>query len=201
MINVQPAPVSDNFVQRVQVPGWTRLVQDGQNLDGPPTAKYKYKPHWIKVIPYALQVYRNTCAYFGIHIPDNSGSAEIDHYLHKSNHATRLAYDWANYRLACKKANSKKGTKQVLDPFFVQDQWFLLDLQSGFLSLNLGLIPLELQDLARYTISTEGLELNRASLVKERRQWYNWYRGGLNAQLLATLCPIVYRQMVLQGVL
>lgn len=201
MITVQPAPAPANFINLVQNPGVLSLVSDGQNLDDTPTANYKYKAHWIKVIPYALEVYMNTCAYFGIHIPDNSGSAEIDHYLHKSKHATRLAYDWNNYRLACKKANSKKGTKQVLDPFSVQDDWFLLNLNSGFLSLNLTLIPAGLQDLARYTISTQGLALNRASLVKERREWYNMYRGGLNAELLAKLCPIVYRQVVLQGVL
>ena len=39
------------------------------------------------------------------------------------------AYEWDNYRLACSLMNSRKGDAvSVLDPFDVEDGWFVLEL-------------------------------------------------------------------------
>ena len=39
------------------------------------------------------------------------------------------AYEWDNYRLACSLMNSRKGdAASVLDPFDVEDGWFVLEL-------------------------------------------------------------------------
>ena len=38
-------------------------------------------------------------------------------------------YEWHNYRLACSLMNARKGdAASVLDPFEVEDGWFLLEL-------------------------------------------------------------------------
>ena len=43
--------------------------------------------------------------------------------------AWNQAYEWDNYRLACSLMNSRKGdAASVLDPFDVEDGWFVLEL-------------------------------------------------------------------------
>lgn len=71
-------------------------------------------------------------------MPSSEGgnnSSSVEHFVPKSI-APKLAYEWSNYRLASRKANTDRGDKYVLDPFEVDDEWFVLDLFSGVLSAN-----------------------------------------------------------------
>ena len=41
----------------------------------------------------------------------------------------RDVYEWLNYRLACSRMNSRKGVMpNILDPFEVENEWFVLEL-------------------------------------------------------------------------
>ena len=40
----------------------------------------------------------------------------------------RLVYEWRNYRLSCLRMNRKKREfTDVLDPFCIDDDWFVMD--------------------------------------------------------------------------
>ena len=51
----------------------------------------------------------------------------VDHMVPKSRN-WRLVYEWRNYRLACLRMNRKKWDYTVLDPFCIDDDWFVMDI-------------------------------------------------------------------------
>ena len=51
----------------------------------------------------------------------------VDHMVPKSSD-WRLVYEWRNYRLSCLRMNRKKREfTDVLDPFCIDDDWFVMD--------------------------------------------------------------------------
>lgn len=199
MIRVERAPTPNHFERLVSEPGLARLESDGINPDTIAPPKYEFEPYWSRVQHYTRWAYSYTCAYFGIRIDKNTGSNSTDHFLSKARHESRLAYEWENYRLACGRVNSRKGEKQVLDPFEIEDNWFNLDLESGFLQLQETNIPAELYELAKFTLSSRGLDLNSDDLIEGRSdQWFRYLNNDISANILEEDCPIVYRQAVLQ---
>jgi hypothetical protein len=73
------------------------------------------------------QAYAGVCAYTCFYVP---GFGSVDHFLPKTTHPA-YAYEWSNYRLSSAEANSYKGeSTEVLDPFIVADNWFVMDFPS-----------------------------------------------------------------------
>ena len=61
--------------------------------------------------------------------PD-TGWKTVEHFKPKDLHPG-LAYDWDNYRLVCGLLNSRKRVNEtILDPFEIEDGWFLLHFPS-----------------------------------------------------------------------
>lgn len=83
---------------------------------------------WRFAIPMLRAKYAHTCAYLGMRIDPATGHATVDHFIAKCRERAR-AYDWANFRLASGQMNTNKGDfDDVLDPFEIEDGWFVLDL-------------------------------------------------------------------------
>lgn len=199
MIHIVQAPEPNNFDAFVRKRGIAYLEANNVALDA--IGYNDFEPYWQACLPTIDQVYQSTCAYFGIRLSLAAGGCTVDHYLSKRLNPAILAYEWSNYRYASTRANSRKGQKSfILDPFLVQDDWFNLDLQSGVLSCSSLVNDSALRSLIERNIGQEGLNLNSDELLQERRMWWQLIsEGRLAASALASLCPIVYRQGRLQG--
>src|SRR5260370_26159447 len=124
MIPVRPYPEPDIFDELVRIPGNSFLRQ----LSGskPTTKQWSHQNHWKHILPQLCNYYHRICSYYAHWIPSGACFANVDHYIPKSV-KPELAYEWSNYRLACPQANTwKKEYLDVLDPFVIKDDWFIL---------------------------------------------------------------------------
>ena len=88
----------------------------------------KFPTYWRRSLDDLMESYHRICAYLCLYIPRGTGARSVDHMIAKSA-AWDQAYEWTNYRLACSLMNSRKGAvTTVLDPFDVEDGWFVLEL-------------------------------------------------------------------------
>lgn len=123
LIPVALKPEPANFATNVRVPGLVYLARVPR-----PTAKqFKKHAYWKFALADLKTAYSSICAYTSFRIP---GSGSVDHFRPKSSHPT-LAYEWTNFRLAHDKINAYKGdSTDILDPFYIQSGWFILDFAS-----------------------------------------------------------------------
>ena len=130
MMRVIPAPEPDTFDERVRQPGLRALDGLAGKLS---VAKSKipsseFPDYWRRSLDDLLAAYNRICSYLCLYIPKGTGARSVDHMVPKSL-AWDRAYEWDNYRLACSLMNSRKGDAvHVLDPFEVEDRWFVLEL-------------------------------------------------------------------------
>ena len=131
MIRVTPAPEPETFDESVRQPGLRALEElANRHYSGSKAAipAGKFPPHWRKSLNDLLESYRRICSYLCLYIPRGTGARSVDHMVAKSL-AWEHAYEWRNYRLACSLMNARKGDAvSVLDPFEVEDEWFVLEL-------------------------------------------------------------------------
>ena len=131
MIRVVLAPEPEDFDEKVRQPGLRALARlAGRDYGGDREAVpgSEFPDHWRKSHDDLLESYHRICAYLCLYIPRGTGARSVDHMIAKST-AWDQAYEWSNYRLACSLMNSRKGAVvTVLDPFHVEDGWFVLEL-------------------------------------------------------------------------
>ena len=130
MMRVAPAPEPDTFDGDVRQPGLRALDRLAEEYSGSKEAipASKFPPYWRKSLNDLLEGYHRICSYLCLYIPRGTGARSVDHMVPKST-AWDQAYEWDNYRLACSLMNSRKGSAaSVLDPFDVEDGWFVLEL-------------------------------------------------------------------------
>jgi hypothetical protein len=152
-----PLPEPATFESNCRTPGNAWLAAN-------PTAKSKSFPsYWIHFEDDIAKGFQFRCGWLGFEITEG----DIDHYLSKQKHRNKT-YEWSNYRYIAGSVNSSKRTQDanVLDPFDVQDGWFILGLPDMQLR-GTNAIPIRLRDKAKYTI--EKLKLNAR---KHRRTRY-----------------------------
>ena len=187
---VQEAAEPTGFDADVRVPG-NRALDEllGQmptvRRRGPPRKnKGKYnaetdipagelKDYWTRALPALRVAYNDTCAYLGLRIDETTGTATVDHFIHKA-HDRRKAYEWSNFRLAAHRVNTLKGQKDVLDPFRIEEGWFALDLASY--EIVPGGQPSE-PHWARVDQTIKDLQLNDETFIATRRRLCLRYMG------------------------
>ncbi|MBR7634506.1 hypothetical protein [Janthinobacterium lividum] len=88
----------------------------------------KFPAYWTHALDSLMISYNQICAYSAFRIHPVTGARSADHMVAKS-HAWRQVYEWNNYRLACSRLNSrKKDFFDVIDPFLVKHDWFVLNI-------------------------------------------------------------------------
>ncbi|WP_428265645.1 hypothetical protein [Haliangium sp.] len=114
--------------------------------------------------------------------------------------ASEKAYEWSNYRLACSRMNSRKGTfDDVLDPFLVEDGWFSLNLVSFEVKPSANLDP-ALSNEVQVTIDRLGLNERDCRTARERDYEVHWQMHR-DATCLRRLSPFVAREAERHGLL
>ncbi|MBI5833934.1 MAG: hypothetical protein HZB16_16700 [Armatimonadetes bacterium] len=182
MIRVKPAPEPPSFDERVRQPGLAQLPE--------------LKPHWRRCLPDLLAAYQHICAYSCFYIHPVAGARTVEHFGPKSA-SPELAYEWSNYRLVCSLMNSRKQAfDDVLDPFEIENGWFVLDF------VNFEVHPdVELAiDHAAIQATIDRLGLNDAPCPSTRQQEYEMYeRGDASWRHLCRVSPFVAAEVERQG--
>ena len=131
MMRVHPAPEPDAFDEVVRQPGrraLDRLAAEKYSGSIEAVPAREFPSHWRNSLDDLLAAYNRICSYLCLYIRRGTGARSVDHMVPKSM-AWDRAYEWDNYRLACSLMNSRKGAAaSVLDPFDVEEGWFVLEL-------------------------------------------------------------------------
>lgn len=203
MIPVAPRRPPVGFRANVTDKGRRWLKDNGHPLRGPipkdKDGKDSFElPHfWRAHLGDLHRRYRGVCAYASIYIDEVTGAPSADHFIAKSA-AIERAYRWDNLRLACGRINGRKGIfADLLDPFEIQPETFLLKLASGKIYPN----PTRSHsDRAKAQDTIDRLKLDDAVFRARRRTLFREYgRGGIDDDHLKRVCPFVWYEVHRQG--
>ena len=200
MIRVVPAPEPEDFDAKVRQPGlraFDRLANRKYGGDKEAVPGRDFPDHWRYSLDDLMESYHRICAYLCLYIPRGTGARSVDHMIAKSA-AWNQAYEWTNYRLACSLMNSRKGAATtVLDPFEVEDGWFVLELVEfqvlpGF-GLEDGVVEAVQATIDRLRLNDEECRGAREEFAMEY-----WYKG-LPLDHLKRYAPFVEKELRRQG--
>jgi len=153
--------------------------------------------YWRHCSKQLWEAYKGICAYLCVDIPPGTGAKSVDHHAPKKRNPD-LAYEWSNYRLVCSLMNARKREfEDILDPFSIEDGWFVLDL-SGLQVLPSPDLDEETRRLVLATI--ERLRLNDKECRDARANYYDDFAAGrLPFDLLEKKSPFVAMELRRQG--
>lgn len=172
MIPVVPQPEPEDFDELVRKKGKKFLSKFTDSI--PTSRQWGRNDYWNEVRTHFYAAYKGICAY-SVHWIPLTANPNIDHYIPKSVNKD-LAYEWSNYRLACALVNTLKGDYQdVVDPFTLKKNSFLLDFPSLLLRVNPALEPEEIGKLEK---TIQRLRLNSEIFVNDRSRWLEPYCLG-----------------------
>ena len=193
MIKVVMKTEPSDFNQLVRQPGNLFLKKN----PNPNTKKFNSHNYWRTIKGEFLDSYEYTCAYCCQYIHLVTGSDNVEHFLPKTLYPND-AYEWVNYRLVCSLLNSRKGTQKILDPFKIQDGWFLIKFPSLLIIPNPSLKK-DLQEEVQETIDILKLNLEGYDIVKSRCRYINCYCSGqFGFDHLMEEAPFLARELVRQ---
>jgi hypothetical protein len=184
VIPVSQQPEPTDFESRVRLKGIVFLHT------APRPKVWNSREYWRDSLRDLYVAYNKVCAYSAQWIPWIEGSPTVDHFTPKSI-KPELAYEWSNFRLSCLKMNARKRDfLDVLDPFQIEPEWFILDFPSLLIKASVDLEePIKSQ--VRSTIKR--LKLNDDDdCVKHRQDWLLRYcEGKINFDFLKETAPFI----------
>jgi hypothetical protein len=192
MIKVVPRDEPAHFNEQVRQPGKRFLA-----VKPHPTQKeWKRYAYWLRILDDLYNLYNGICAYCCEYIPPVTGGRSVEHFLPKDQNPPD-AYEWENYRLVSLTMNGRKGIRNVLDPFQVQNGWFTIDFPS--LQVKPGRnLPADLTQSIWETI--EVLKLNSESCVESRVRWVrDFCRREITAVYLGEKAPFIFAELQRQS--
>jgi hypothetical protein len=213
LIHVTPAPEPRCFEDKVRTPGKLAIAElTGQKPNPPRQGGRAFKPvaskpeeipwknfptYWTNVLPELMESYARVCAYACLRINPITGAASVDHMAPKSRHWAQV-YEWDNYRLACSRMNSRKGSfEDVLDPFDAIHDWFQLELV-GFQVVPNPTLNTATTHLVEETIVRLGLREQDLCDIREEQANYFW-DGEVSMAFLRRESPFLARELVRQN--
>jgi hypothetical protein len=169
MIHVDQREEPENFNDRVRVRGRGFL----QRTPNPTSMQWRSHQYWREVGSELHDAYGGICAYSCHWIPYDTGADTVEHFRPKAIYRNE-AYEWSNYRLVCATLNGRKGVHEdVLDPFLIQDGWFVIDFPSMLVKPDSELAPVNRQSV-QATIDRLGLN-DEGTCLKSRVKWLSDY--------------------------
>lgn len=191
MISVKKQPQPADFSRLVGKPGEAFLKE------APHPTDWKGRDYWTRTLRDLYDAYHCICAYSALWIPPCTGNYSVDHFIPKSV-KPRLAYDWGNYRLASAKMNSRKRDYQdVLDPFKLGADWFVLDFPSLLVKPNPAL---RTKKKALVVATIQRLKLNDDdTCVQERLHWALVFCKMRDMDFMKRYAPFIAYELERQG--
>lgn len=161
--------VGDPATVRRPGPAIKKRAERLADLDPQDLRRHAY---WTRALEALHTAYRGICAYSCFRLEPLGGST-VDHFVAITRSNLADAYEWDNYRLACSLMNScKHAFSDVLDPFTVEDGWFVLDIDTLAVQPDPGLTA-DLRDQVTRTITR--LKLNSRECTLYRRRYFDLY--------------------------
>jgi uncharacterized protein (TIGR02646 family) len=199
VIPIKPQPEPVEFEKAVRKPGLTWLKKHKLNPTQQPLDTSKLPPHWQRIQKDLWDAYRGICAYLCIYFEWTLGASSTDHFVAKSRNAA-MAYEWSNYRLSCLGMNRNKNRfDDILDPFEIQPDTFLLNLASGEIKPNPSLSG---EVTARAEDTAKRLRLNDPECKTMRTDHYTFFLNkDVSANWLERKSPFVWYEAKRQGLL
>ena len=199
MIPVVPKQEPADFDARVRKPGQQWLTDNNIILSAPPPDPSALPPHWRNTQKSLWDTYDGVCAYLCIYFEWALGASSTDHFVAKSKNAGQV-YEWANYRLSCLGMNRNKNRfDDILDPFQIEPQTFVLNLVSGEIKPS-PLLPLGIAAQAEDTIKR--LKLDDPEINEMRAKHFsNCLSKDVSESYLARHSPFVWYEAKRQGLL
>lgn len=196
MIHVAPQPEPVNFDDDVHQPGLAFL----HNTPNPSTREWNSHSYWRNSLSDLYNAYNGICAYSCHWIPFDTGNKNVEHFLPKKYHPDK-AYDWQNYRLVCGMLNGRKGTKTIIDPFLVQDGWFIIDFPSLLVKCSPDIRDVAIKSLIKSTITI--LKLNdEGSCLKSRAKYVEAYcKSDITFSYLCSNAPFISHELQRQNLI
>ena len=203
MIPVKPQPAPPIAAQ-VQTDGLAWLVANGIDPKKPKPETVELKPLWRQCLPELHKRYEGVCAYLCVYFEHELGASTVDHFVAQKHHAGG-AYEWSNYRLACRTMNTNKSVHRMLDPFLLAPDTFRMRFLNGEIYPNPGLTGAA---STQATHAITELELDapnmRAMRVRHFERFLKLRGTAPNAaaeQDLRTYSPFVWTEAKRQGLL
>ncbi len=182
MIRHRRAKEPAQFNSKCRLPG-------KQWLERTKSARSRPKDYWSAFQPDLCIAFRRLCAFQAINI---GACGTVDHLEPTSSHP-KLAYEWRNYRYCEARMNSRKnnrGSKEILDPFEVRDDWFEIILPSLQMKLT-DRVPAEKQIRAQATLRLLGLDHHETVLRARSEILEAYLRGELTLKGLHAWAPLI----------
>jgi hypothetical protein len=155
----------------------------------------EFPSYWTYALDDLLRLYDQVCAYCCFRIHSVTGSRSVDHFVAKSRRWDRT-YEWNNYNLACSLLNArKKSFDDVLDPNWIDDGWFRLELV-GFQVLSNPLLHPSTRDGIETSIKRLGLNDFRNERAEDAEQYWS---KNISLSTLAKESPFVAKELRRQG--
>lgn len=166
----------------------------------PRTSKeWEGKDYWVNALDDLYDSYSGICSYCAEWIPKTTGDPTVDHFIPKSIDPN-LAYEWSNFRLACLRFNrAKKTYTDILDPFEIEPEWFILHFPSLQVLANRQL-PDEIIQKIETTIMRLKLRDDRS--IDSRKRWViDFCKSDITFSFLKRHAPFIAFEIERQGIL
>lgn len=191
-VNMQPEPVE--FDALVRHPGASFLM----TCPTPTTKEFKTHSYWRALLSKTRELYGAVCAYGCHYVPADTGVDTIEHFRPKSKYPSD-AYEWSNYRFVCGRLNGRKGNHEdVLDPFHVENGWFVIEFPSLLVKPAPNLEP-DLKGRVRQTCERLGLNDEGTCLKQRYKSVEDFCLGRVRFDLLETDAPFLAAEITRQG--
>lgn len=192
MIPVIPIDPPHDFDVKVRIPGQQFII------DYPNPTKDDYQKVGRHIYQKALGKlytgYKKTCAYSAEWIPEKEKS--IDHFIAKSVDRKQV-FNWENFRLCSEQLNQYKGSESILDPFEIEQDWFIIDFRLNLVKPNSNLDPTL---KARIQDTIKKLKLNETALSERRTAFiHSYYNGRPGINGLRKKAPFIVYELERQN--
>jgi hypothetical protein len=164
----------------------------------PTSRQWRSHRYWHDTESELHTAYGGICAYSCHWIPYDTGANTVEHFRPKDIYPTD-AYEWSNYRLVCATLNGRKGVHEdVLDPFLIEDGWFVIDFPSMLVTPSSGLTP-ENWQCVQATIDRLGLN-DEGTCLKSRARWlWDYCSNDISFDYLRRNAPFIAAELERQN--
>lgn len=178
------------FEASVRAPG-RRFLSRTPN---PTSKQFTNHSYWRRILKELHDAYGGICAYSCHWIPYDTGADTVEHFRAKTLFP-RQAYEWDNYRLVCATLNGRKGIyDDVLDPFDLENDWFVIDFPSLLVKPAAGLEAGAVQEVLS-TINRLGLNEEGTCWRGRERYVRNFCKKCITFEFLREEAPFIAHEL------
>lgn len=188
MIRVRRVPEPSTFDRDCRRPG-KQWAADNPRARRP-------KPLWRPFTAALAEGFQQRCGYSAVRIQNGT----VDHFSSWKSRP-ELAFEWANYRYADARLNSKKQTfdAAIVDPFTIGDDWFEILLPSLQMRLT-SHVPRRMRARAQFTLRQLGLDHDERIVAYRAAWWKDFHRGDLTLAGMHQVAPLIARAIERDGI-